>query len=67
MSQPPEDPPADVPPEPASEPAETAMQRALRLKKDAQAGRSGAPGAGRFNPRASRAMPAGASRPWMKK
>lgn len=45
---------------------ESPMQRALRLKKAAQASKPDAPG-GRGKPRPSTGVAAGASRPWMKK
>lgn len=45
--------------------AETPMQRALRLKKAAQAAKAGRPDANAARPDARPA--AGASRPWMKR
>lgn len=46
---------------------ETPMQRALRLKKAAQAAKPDAPGAARGAPKPSTGVAAGASRPWMKR
>ena len=46
--------------------AETPMERALRLKKAAQA-KSGRPGEGKFNAKAAAGMQAGASKPAMRK
>lgn len=48
-------------------PAETPMQRALRMKTEAAKAKAGAPGDKPFKPRQSAAMPAGASKPWMKR
>ncbi len=48
------------------DPAESPIERALRLKKAAQAAKPQAPGPG-FKPKAAARMPAGASKPWMKK
>jgi hypothetical protein len=45
---------------------ETPIQRALRLKKAALEARPKGPGAGKVQ-RGSAAMPAGVSKPWMKK
>jgi hypothetical protein len=47
--------------------AETPIQRALRLKKQAQDAKPKAPGGGKFNRQQSAAMTAGASKPWMKR
>lgn len=47
--------------------AETPLERALRLKKAAQGARQGRPGAGKFQPRQTAAMPSGASKPAMRK
>jgi len=49
------------------DPAETAIQRALRMKTAAREARPKTPGGGKVQPRASSGMPAGASKPWMKK
>jgi len=50
---------------PAPEPSdETPMQRALRLKKAAASAR---PAGAKLGPRQSAALPAGQSKPWMKK
>lgn len=46
---------------------ETPMQRALRLKKAAQAARQAAPGAGRESERSAAARSQSKSKPWMKK
>jgi hypothetical protein len=46
---------------------ETPMQRALRLKKAAQAASSGRPGAGRDDERAAAARSQSKSKPWMKR
>jgi len=46
---------------------ETPMQRALRLKKAAQATGHGRPGAGRENERAAAARSQSKSKPWMKR
>ncbi|WP_293459053.1 hypothetical protein [Phenylobacterium sp.] len=51
--------------DPKSDDAETPMQRALRLKKAAQAAKSGPPGRGKLRPDAGPG--AGASKPWMKR
>ncbi|MEW5687565.1 MAG: hypothetical protein AB1942_21845 [Pseudomonadota bacterium] len=48
-------------------PTETPMQRALRLKKAAQAAGNGRPGAGRDDERAAAARSQSKSKPWMKK
>lgn len=48
-------------------PTETPMQRALRLKKAAQAAANGRPGAGRDSERAAAARSQSKSKPWMKK
>ena len=45
--------------------SETPMRRALRLKRAAAAARP--PGAPNAPPRPAKGMPAGASKPWMKK
>lgn len=47
--------------------AETPMERALRLKKAAQAAKPKRPGDGKFQPRAAAGMAAGASKPAMRK
>jgi hypothetical protein len=52
--------------QPPDDPEETPMRRALRLKKAALEARSKGPGAGKVQ-RGSAAMPAGASKPWLKK
>jgi hypothetical protein len=46
--------------------AETPMQRALRMKKAARAAKPKAPGQD-FKPEQAARMPAGASKPWMKR
>lgn len=46
---------------------ESPIARALRLKKAAQEARQGRPGAGKFQPRQTAAMPHGASKPAMRK
>ena len=46
---------------------DTPMQRALRLKKAAQAAGSGRPGAGRDDERAAAARSQAKSKPWMKR
>jgi hypothetical protein len=51
---------------PPDDPTETPMQRALRLKKAALDARPKGAGDGKVQ-RRSAAMPAGASKPWMKK
>lgn len=56
----------DDPKDAPAPPDETPMQRALRLKKAAQAAKADAPG-GRGKPRPSTGVAAGASRPWMKR
>lgn len=48
-------------------PGETPIQKALRLKKAAQAQKSGRPGAGRDDERAAAARSQSKSKPWMKK
>jgi hypothetical protein len=55
----------DTPNDPPKEAGETPMQRALRLKKEAQAARPKGAAAGKVQ-RGSAATPAGASKPWMK-
>lgn len=50
--------------DPKSPAAETPMQKALRLKKAADASRN-VPGAAKASP--TKGVAAGASRPWMKK
>lgn len=52
--------------EPKTAADETPMQRALRLKKAAQAARADSAG-DRGKPRPAAGVAAGASRPWMKK
>ena len=48
-------------------PGETPMQKALRLKKAAQAGKGGPPGRGRpGDERAAAARSSSKSKPWMK-
>jgi hypothetical protein len=49
-----------------NDPDETPMQRALRLKKAALDARPKGPAAAKVQ-RGSAALPAGASKPWMKK
>jgi hypothetical protein len=49
------------------DPTETPAQRALRLKKAAQAGKSGPPGAGKPPKPTASGVPTGASKPWMKR
>jgi hypothetical protein len=48
-------------------PAETPIQRALRLRKAAQATKPKAPGGQGFDRRPASGIAAGASKPWMKK
>jgi hypothetical protein len=48
------------------EPAETPMQRALRMKKAARDAKPKTPGSD-FKPEQTARMPAGASKPWMKR
>ena len=57
--------PEDSPPHASS--AETPMQRALRLKKAAQAAKPQRPGAETAHRRQSAAMAAGASKPALRK
>jgi len=49
------------------DPAESPMQRALRLKKAAQAAKPKPPGAGKSHIRQSAGMASGASKPAMRK
>jgi hypothetical protein len=48
-------------------PDETPMQRALRLKKAAQATKAGPPGRDREGERAAAARSSAKSKPWMKR
>jgi hypothetical protein len=58
----------DTPQDAAAEAAETPMQRALRLKKAAQAGRGGPPGRARGeSEREAAARSQSKSKPWMKR
>lgn len=54
------------PPAPKSGQDETPMQKALRLKKEAQASGPKVPG-GKLGPKASAGQAAGLSKPWMKR
>jgi hypothetical protein len=47
--------------------AETPMARALRLKKAALQAKAKPPGGGKISREQAAGMPAGASKPWMKK
>jgi len=52
--------------DPSDKPAETPIQRALRMKKAAQEAQPKTPGSD-FKPEQTARMPAGASKPWMKR
>jgi hypothetical protein len=56
---------ADQPDDPPEAPEETPIQRALRLKKAAIAGRPAPPRGGKFQRQQSARAKTGQSKPWM--